>query len=552
MPLPLQFRVFSLFFLVSTLTFGQQTIGLFSNTADAFDGYTLFAPMSATKTYLIDNCGEKVHSWDSNYEPALSTYLLENGNLLRTGSLDNPDFNVGGSGGIVEMFDWNGNLIWEHTISSDSECHHHDVEFLPNGNVLIIAWDLRTTAEAEQAGRSQMGSSVWSEKIIEIKPDYGQGEGGTIVWEWYAWDHLVQDYDSAKDNYGVVADAPELIDINYTLTNLNNEDWLHFNGIDYNEELDQIVVSSRSNSEFWIIDHSTTTAEAAAHTGGNSGNGGDLLYRWGNPEAYDQGTSSDRRLYLQHDARWVPAGYPNEGEIMVYNNRAGDAVGSNYSEVSRITTPVTGNGDYIYSGGAHDPSSFSWTYQASTPTDFYSAAISGAHPLPNGNTLICEGAKGRFFEVDNSGSTVWEYLNPVGSGVVLTQGDVASGTNTFRCTRYAPDYAGLSSQDLTPQGYIESGSTFSCDLFSTASLATNQLPDALEIYPNPASTKFTISAPQKIEEIRIYSANGTMILGERLTELTSSVEISELPSGLYLVRTNLIDGKVFTNKLVVE
>ena len=65
--------------------------------------------------------------------------------------------------------------------------------------------------------------------------------------------------------------------------------------------LDQIVLSNHNLSEIWIIDHSTTTLEAASHSGGNSGKGGDLLYRWGNPQAYDQGTGADQLLnHQQH------------------------------------------------------------------------------------------------------------------------------------------------------------------------------------------------------------------------------------------------------------
>ena len=140
-----------------------------------------------------------------------------------------------------------------------------------------------------------------------------------MVWRWRVWDHLIQDYDATKANYGNVAANPRLIDADGTESRIPAF-WNHMNSIDYNAALDQIMLSVRGNSEVWIIDHSTTTAEAAAHTGGKSGKGGDLLYRWGNPKAYGAGTQSDQELYQQHDAEWVSTGYPGAGNITVFNN----------------------------------------------------------------------------------------------------------------------------------------------------------------------------------------------------------------------------------------
>lgn len=541
--------VCGLFLLQSAFLSAQQTVGLFTNTPQAHNGYTLFAPMGSTTTYLIDNCGEMVQSWPSTYRPALSTYLLENGILLRTGNTDNLDFDAGGSGGIVEMIDWNGNVIWDYTVSSTTQCQHHDVEYLPNGNILMIIWDSKTQAEATQAGRESFGSAVWSEKIIEIQPDL-VGGSGTIVWEWSAWDHLVQDYDNTKDNFGVVADSPELIDINYTTGNLTNEDWLHFNAVEYNAELDQIAISTRSGCEIWIIDHSTTTAEAAGHTGGNSGKGGDLLYRWGNPQAYDQGTSNDQKLYYQHDVQWIPSGYPNTGKLTVYNNRAGEP--QDYSEVNMIDPPVDGNGNYLYSGGAYAPTNFFWTYQAPTATDFFSPAISGAHSLPNGNVLICEGQNGRLFEVDDSGNTVWEYINPVTSSGPVVQGTTISQNSVFRCTRYDVDYAGLNGQDLTPQGYIESGSTISCDLYSTASLVESAIDEDVQLYPNPVQNELHIETTQGVVSVNIHSSLGKPVFHSNSNEQFTTISTKNFANSVYYVQLELSNGSYLNKKIVVN
>jgi hypothetical protein len=74
-----------------------------------------------------------------------------------------------------------------------------------------------------------------------------------VVWQWHVWDHLVQDYSSSKANYGVVAQHPELIDANGTGIKIP-EFWNHLNGIDYNAQLDQIMISIRGNSELFVID----------------------------------------------------------------------------------------------------------------------------------------------------------------------------------------------------------------------------------------------------------------------------------------------------------
>ena len=329
----------------------EQTVGLFLNEEDSFQGYTLFAPIQYTTTYLISNEGLLIHSWESDYQPGNSVYLLENGRLLLTCNDRSPFFNAGGTSGKVQEFDWDGSLVWEYDYSSDSYRQHHDVEMLPNGNILMIAWERRTQVEAILAGRNPnllAAGEIWPDHIIEVEPDYVNG-GGTIVWEWHVWDHLVQEYDPTKENYGAVKDHPELININY-VSGRPNADWNHINSIDYNEQFDQILLSVPRFSEVWVIDHGTTPGEAAGHTGGSSGKGGDILYRWGNPQAYRAGDASNRKFFSQHDAQWIESALPGEGNILIFNNGNGRPGGA-YSSVDEIVPPVDTSGYYAFTPG---------------------------------------------------------------------------------------------------------------------------------------------------------------------------------------------------------
>lgn len=532
-----------------TTVTAQQTVGLFQNSAESFNGYTLLAPNGTEEVYLIDNCGEKVHEWLTFSRPGLNTYLLENGNLLRTGKATNEVISGGGSGGVIQIISWEGDVIWEYTISSDTELQHHDVEMLPNGNILAVVWDSYTQAEAAAKGRSVSGETLWSDKIVEIQPDYENGTG-TVVWEWKAWDHLVQEVNVNLSNYGIVSGHPELININYVQSDFTTEDWLHVNGVDYNPDLDQIIISVRSFGEFWVVDHSTTTAEAATSEGGNSGQGGNLLYRWGNPRTYNQGTEEDQILFGQHDARWIEPGLVDEGKIMVFNNQAGTLEGINYSVVEVIDPPINANNTYDLITAAFGPEQAGWRYIAPEPTDFYSQRVSGAHRLPNGNTFITMGTPGTLFEINENQEKVWEYINPAAGAGIIAQEEPAGGNAVFRAHRYAPDYPGLAGRDLTPQGYIETGSTFTCEIFlSTEDL---EMDEQYLVYPNPSDDWFRIDGDERILSVELIDATGKLVKTVKEVGNAQRISVSELPEGLYFVRLILDQGDVRSQSLLIQ
>ena len=136
-----------------------------------------------------------------------------------------------------------------------------------------------------------------------------------------------------------------------------------------------------------------------------------MLYRWGNPWSYKSGTAEDKMLFDQHDVRWIPAGLPGAGHITAFNNGSG----REYSSIIEIEPPIDGAGEYdLNDEGRFGPYELVWEYTAENKKDFYSGFISGATRLPSGNTFICEGATGRFFEVNSDGTTLWEYVNTFG------------------------------------------------------------------------------------------------------------------------------------------
>ena len=534
----------SLFYIICLVipVYSQQTVGIFQNDSTSFNGYTLFAPSSSRTTYLVNNCGEVIQTWISEFSPGASVYLLDNGNLLRTARI-NSSFNGGGSGGRLELYAWEGELLWSYNYSTDSVHQHHDIQPMPNGNILILAWERHSPEDAINSGRNPVttpNNGVWSEQIVEV--EMVGSDDINIVWEWHLWDHLVQDFDSTKANFGVVADHPERLDINYTGGSggpVGNPDWVHFNSIDYNSGLDQILMSSRNLNEILIIDHSTTSEEAASNSGGNTGRGGDLLYRWGNPAVYGRGIQADRKFYGQHHATWIPFGMPDAGNIMVFNNGQGRPGGS-HSTVDVIIPPLNSDGTYaINELQPFGPETLLWEYTANPPNSFYANRISGAQRLPNGNTLICEGTDGHFFEVDYEGNLVWDYISPVSGNNTVPQGSNPGQNDVFRATRFGPDYGAFVDKDMTPGLPIELNPIdIGCQIYGTVTTNTEDIKEnAVKVLPNPFLDRLVIqNDTNQTFWIEVTDLTGRRLQFTKTENAYLELNTDSWVNGIYLLR----------------
>jgi hypothetical protein len=463
------------------------------------DGYVLLAPLNSKSINLLDLEGNVKHTWKTSNPPGGSVYFLPNGHLLRCGQVDsNPRFHGGGIGGRIQELDWDGKVVWNFDLDNELLTQHHDVLPLANGNVLMIAWEYHSREEAIAHGRMAEfcgKEGLWADVLIEVKPSLPVG--GSVVWMWRTWDHLVQDQDPRLPGYGKIEEHAGSIDIDVDCRNQRKEeteeerakkeklaremkrlgyvggededkpkagdpkpadaaapppapstgpgseaDWMHTNAVDYSPEQDLILFSSPHLCEIFVIDHSTTTAEAASEKGGRWKHGGALLYRYGNPRNYGFGEATDRKLFYQHNAQWLPGAKAGELHVLVYNNGQERPV-NEYSSVEELALPFDPKtGFQRDSGWGFGPDKAMWSY--SEPETFYSPFISGAQRLPNGDTLVCEGVKGRAFEVNRDGKILWDFWSPFGGEIEPSKiGGKAPANALFRATWLPKDFAGL-------------------------------------------------------------------------------------------------------------
>ncbi|MFT5246823.1 MAG: hypothetical protein ACI9RU_001625 [Litorivivens sp.] len=485
--------------------------------SQAFDGYALYNAAGQSTAYLIDSEGDIAHSWSCPTSANYAMALAPSGNIVRGAQYSGGQIEGAAIGGMVQELDPNGDVVWEFIYSSSTYISHHDICLMPNGHVLLIAWEYVANSDLEEMGY-EGNDNKYASHIIEVAQD---GTGGEIAWEWHVVDHLIQDGDSELLNFGVVSEHPELLNINIPTSSgggsggSDASDWFHCNGIDYNETLDQIVFSSRFLSEIFIIDHSTTIEEAASHTGGNSGMGGDFIYRWGNPDNYD--TAGDQVLTNAcHDARWIiDDGRPNGGFIQIFNNSGNNGA----SAIDAIDAPANGSNYDLTAGQAYEPTSYSWRHNCIASA----SGQSSSDRMSNGNVFVNlaggMGGAGYMYEVDEDDNIVFQY---------------SAGTN--KAFRYECDHPGI-------QALLENP----CE---TADNVEENSQLVFTIFPNPSTGvfqmigEFSQAGP---DQILIHDTFGRLVASFRNVQ---EMDLSAKANGVYYVTVSF-EGKQNTRMISI-
>lgn len=466
---------------------------LLCDTNKALPGYTLFGV--GNRTFLLDLHGQVVHTWPVGTNP----HLLDNGNILDAAK-DDPS----GFPGFKEV-DWDGRTVWDYTEKRPDYAPHHDWVRIFNKRLnapttlyianKAISRDQALAAGADPKTVSPEGGQM--DAIVEVDLQ------GNVVWEWWFFDHVIQDLDPSKPNHvgagRTVADHPGRINLNLPGRPLRR-DWLHCNSMDYNPASGHLVINS-VQGELYVIDHDGTfvAGDPGAGIAKAAGPAGDFLYRFGDPARYAQGdpprvlenwdaaTSGHKQMGGSHDAHWIPAGLPGAGHLMVFNNgqylfqrTPGSSIleidpflGASGSGTGRyVNPPDAGYRRETYDKDTHNlPRQVSrqivWSYRATNSHGFFSHIGSSGRRLPNGNTFICSDTEGHFFEVTRDGEVVWEYINPVTrDGPVKELGDALPMVNSaFRAFRYPADHPAFKGRDLTPKGTITSRAAQGLDVY---------------------------------------------------------------------------------------
>ena len=448
---------------------------IYWDTNKAQSGYTFFGVKGTS--YLIDMRGCVVHTWPIGTNP----HLLDDGSVLDASNNDPSGF----SG--FKQVSWDGSTLWSYMETRTNYLPHHDFTRIYNrklgaNTTLYIANKTITSNECIAAGCNPANGSSYVSAQMDAVVEVDMASN--IVWEWHFCDHLVQDFDNTKSNYtSAVSNVPGRLNVNIPGMPVQR-DWLHCNSIDYNTNLDQIVINS-VRGEFYVIDHGNTfvSNNPTASISLAAGPGGDFLYRFGDPGRYGQGstpailtnwtesTTGHKQIGGTHHVNWIPAGFPGAGHFIMFNNGQNLFTHTTQSYALEVNgwldAGLQNTGAYV-----NPPDAGYYSWQPGNATDkptrllsnqtvwfWHSKACHGmsshiggsAQRLSNTNTLICSDTEGHLIEVTPSGEVVWEYINPVASDSIVKfkRDNWPMYNSIFRAFRYTTNDLPILGRTLT-------------------------------------------------------------------------------------------------------
>jgi len=383
----------------------------------AWNGYTIFRTPDDKGVVLIDMNGNIVRRWT---DVVGLGRILPGGDIVGSSPRNSPD---GNDGAELVQVDWNGNLVWNFDKTEQMETAdrgtvwsarlHHDWQreglpagyYAPESSPAITGGRTLILAHQDVSAPEISARLLIDDRILEVSPE------GEVLWDWLASNHIDEmgfSEAARRAIYQSGAAGRELTTGVDMETVTRRQDWLHINSATYvgpngwydvgDERFhpDNVIFSSRHANFVGIIARS-----------------GDIIWRMGPDFRETEALQKIGQVIGQHHAHVIPVGLPGAGHVMVFDNGGGAGYGE--------ATPVALDGRNIVARHSTrvleiNPITMEtvWEYSISGHGSFrfFSWNVGAAQRLPNGNTLITEGAPGRAFEVTVDGEIVWEYISP--------------------------------------------------------------------------------------------------------------------------------------------
>jgi len=383
-----------------------------------WNGYTIFQARDVGAT-LIDMNGNVVNQWKGLTADATPNKILPGGYVMGSTEVRNPKYGHQDMVDLVQV-DWDGNIVWRFNkyerVKDPGQKptwmarQHHDYqrEGNPVGYYVPDMEPLAAEGKTIMVCHKNLRNPKISDKLLLDSTVIEVTWEGKIVWEWICSDHF--------DEMGFSEEAKNTMARNPSMSAVGGGmgDWMHMNSMsvlganrwyDSGDERfhpDNIIWSSRQTNIMAITDRKT----------------GSIVWQVGPDYSATPVLKKLEQIIGQHHAHMIPRGLPGEGNILVFDNGGSAGYGApnpgaptgvrnalrSYSRVLEFD-PVTLEIVWQYTAGEAG-------FGALDRHKFYSGHISSAQRLPNGNTLITEGANGRIFEVTAEHQMTWEYVSP--------------------------------------------------------------------------------------------------------------------------------------------
>ncbi len=379
----------------------------------AWSGYTIFDIREGGDTpagaALIDMNGNLLRHW-TEVAASPSPFRMLPGGYVVGGSNSRPEHQEGLE--LIQV-NWDGEVVWKfdrtELVEEEGEDsgwmarQHHDWQregspvgyYAPDAEPMVDGGRTLILAHRNVLKDEISDKMLEDDYILEVTWE------GDVVWDWLASDHL--------EEFGFSGEARNTI---YRYPGWSetrgSADWLHINSASYlgpNRWYDEgderfhpenIIWSSRQANIIAVVDRT-----------------GAIVWKMG-PDYRDVPALAELgQIVGQHHPHLIPEGLPGAGNLMVFDNGGAAGYGAPTATAPTGRSSVSRFGSRVLE---LNPITFEKVWEYSVPEQgratFFSRNVSSAQRLPNGNTLIAEGALGRIFEVTPDNEIVWEYINP--------------------------------------------------------------------------------------------------------------------------------------------